>query len=163
MGNTCLVRTRSRYKDCGRCFCIMQTKRKQAYFLNHTHSQQRCCIHLILATCYGSASHLQTSLIKEKLYICICACVGVGVAGRWGRDVPPVQTCPGAHPASCKMGTGDLQYGAFRRLLYANMSSLPLSKPWPAHHSHSSSHLIQRHIPSVYYRVQPGYPINQTV
>jgi len=24
---------------------------------------------------------------------------------RWGRDFPPVQTGPGAHPASCKMGT----------------------------------------------------------
>jgi hypothetical protein len=25
---------------------------------------------------------------------------------RWGRDFPPVQTGPGAHPASCTMGTG---------------------------------------------------------
>ena len=24
----------------------------------------------------------------------------------WGRDFPPVQTGPGAHPASCKMDTG---------------------------------------------------------
>jgi len=24
----------------------------------------------------------------------------------WGRDFPPVQTGPGAHPTSCKMGTG---------------------------------------------------------
>ena len=24
----------------------------------------------------------------------------------WGRDFPPVQTGPGAHQASCKMGTG---------------------------------------------------------
>ena len=29
-----------------------------------------------------------------------------GVESRWGRDFPPVQTSPGAHPASCKMGTG---------------------------------------------------------
>jgi len=28
------------------------------------------------------------------------------VESRWGRDFPPVQTGPGAHPASCKMGTG---------------------------------------------------------
>jgi len=26
-----------------------------------------------------------------------------------GRDFPPVQTGPGAHPASCKMGTGSFQ------------------------------------------------------
>ena len=29
-----------------------------------------------------------------------------GIESRWGRDFPPVQTGPGAHPASCKMGTG---------------------------------------------------------
>ena len=28
-----------------------------------------------------------------------------GIESRWGRDFPPVQTCAGAHPASCKMGT----------------------------------------------------------
>jgi len=29
-----------------------------------------------------------------------------GIESRWGRDFPPVQTGPGAQPASCKMGTG---------------------------------------------------------
>ena len=29
-----------------------------------------------------------------------------GNESRWGRDFPPVQTSPGAHPASCTMGTG---------------------------------------------------------
>ena len=29
-----------------------------------------------------------------------------GIESRWGRDFPPVLTGPGAHPASCKMGTG---------------------------------------------------------
>ena len=29
-----------------------------------------------------------------------------GIESRWGRDFPPVQTGSGAHPASCKMGTG---------------------------------------------------------
>ena len=29
-----------------------------------------------------------------------------GIESRWGRDFPPVQTGPEAHPASCKMGTG---------------------------------------------------------
>ena len=28
-----------------------------------------------------------------------------GIESRWGRDFSPVQTCPWAHPASCKMGT----------------------------------------------------------
>ena len=29
-----------------------------------------------------------------------------GIESRWGRDIPPVQTDPGVHPASCTMGTG---------------------------------------------------------
>jgi len=28
------------------------------------------------------------------------------IESRWGRDFPPVQTDPGAHPVSCKMCTG---------------------------------------------------------
>ena len=31
---------------------------------------------------------------------------GPGIKFQWGRDFPPVQTSPGAHPASCTMGTG---------------------------------------------------------
>ena len=31
---------------------------------------------------------------------------GLGIESRWGENFPPVQTCPGAHLASCKMGTG---------------------------------------------------------
>ena len=34
---------------------------------------------------------------------------GPGIESRWGRDFPPVQTSPGAHPASCTMGTGSFQ------------------------------------------------------
>jgi hypothetical protein len=29
-----------------------------------------------------------------------------GIESRWGRDFPPVQTVPVAHPTSRKMGTG---------------------------------------------------------
>jgi len=29
-----------------------------------------------------------------------------GIESRWGWDFPSVQTSPGVHPASCKMGTG---------------------------------------------------------
>ena len=29
-----------------------------------------------------------------------------GIESRWGRDFPSVETGPGAHPGSCKMGTG---------------------------------------------------------
>ena len=29
-----------------------------------------------------------------------------GIESQWGRDFQAVQTGPGVHPASCKMGTG---------------------------------------------------------
>jgi hypothetical protein len=31
---------------------------------------------------------------------------GPGIESRWGDDFPPVQTGPGAHPASCTVSTG---------------------------------------------------------
>jgi hypothetical protein len=56
--------------------------------------------------------------IHIYIYIYICGpgiSVGIatelragrsGIESRWGRVFPPVQTGPGAHPVSCKMGTG---------------------------------------------------------
>ena len=35
-----------------------------------------------------------------------CGLDGPGIESRWGRDFIPVQTGPGTHPTSCKMGTG---------------------------------------------------------
>jgi len=29
-----------------------------------------------------------------------------GIESRWGRDFPPFRIGPGAHPGSCKVGTG---------------------------------------------------------
>jgi len=31
---------------------------------------------------------------------------GPGIESRWGRDFPPVQAGPRAHPTYCTMGTG---------------------------------------------------------
>jgi hypothetical protein len=36
------------------------------------------------------------------------------IESRWGRDFPPVQNGPGAHPSSCKMGTGSFPRGKVR-------------------------------------------------
>ena len=61
------------------------------------------------------------------LFKCICCGPGrsVGIATDYGldgpgsnpgggRDFPPVQTGPGAHPVSCKMGTGSFRGGKVR-------------------------------------------------
>ena len=39
---------------------------------------------------------------------------GPGIESLWGRDFPPVQTGPGAHPTSCTMGTGSFPGGKVR-------------------------------------------------
>ena len=71
--------------------------------------------------------------IKLKVCVCVCVCIYIcilegyyifqwagqlsrysdwlrvgrsGIESRCERDLPPVQTGPGAHPASCKMSTG---------------------------------------------------------
>jgi hypothetical protein len=70
---------------------------------------------------------LDTQGYKQKLTICKTYCFSIttmvvdpvaqsvwrislqagqsGIESRWGRDFPPIQTGPEAHPASCKMGT----------------------------------------------------------
>ena len=72
--------------------------------LNMSLSQLQFIVHLcILHTC-----------VYIYTYICIYIYVGIatdyelddpGIESRWRRDFPPVQNGPGAHPASCKMGT----------------------------------------------------------
>ena len=59
-----------------------------------------------------------------------CGMDSPGIEFRWGRDFPPVQTGPGAHPASCKMGTGSFPGVKWGRgvLLITHPLLLPL--PW---------------------------------
>ena len=53
---------------------------------------------------------------------------GPGIESRWGRDFPPVQIGPGAHPASCTMGTGSfLGVKCGRDVL---LTTHPLLVPW---------------------------------
>jgi hypothetical protein len=53
-------------------------------------------------------------ILYIHLYHGLCSSVGIetdyrlgglGIESRWGRGFSPVQTGPGAHPASCTMGT----------------------------------------------------------
>jgi len=42
-----------------------------------------------------------------------------GIESQWGaRFFAPVQTSPGAHPASCTMGTGSLSWGRVAGVLH---------------------------------------------
>jgi len=54
---------------------------------------------------------------------------GLGIESRWGaRFSAPVQTCPGAHPASCTMGTGSFQGVNSGRGV--TLTPHPLLVPW---------------------------------
>ena len=54
---------------------------------------------------------------------------GPGIESRWGaRFSAPVQTGPGAHPASCTMGTGSFQ--GVKRGRGVTLTPHPLLVPW---------------------------------
>jgi len=53
---------------------------------------------------------------------------GPGIEPRWGQDFSPIQTGPGAHAASCKMGTAPfLGVKCGRGVL---LNTRPLLAPW---------------------------------
>jgi len=74
----------------------------------------------------GGANEGFFAVIYDFYFGCICgpgSSVGIatelrpaqsGFKSRWGRDFPSVQTDPGAHPASFKMGTGSFPGGKVR-------------------------------------------------
>jgi len=52
-------------------------------------------------------------LYPQEIFLVLISVTGYGLDGsgiesRWGAKFPHVQTGPGAHPASCTMGTGSL-------------------------------------------------------
>ena len=54
---------------------------------------------------------------------------GPGINSRWGASFPaPVQTGPGAHPASCTMGTGS--FPGVKRGRGVTLTLRPLLVPW---------------------------------
>jgi hypothetical protein len=53
-----------------------------------------------------------------------------GIESRWGRDFPPVQTGHGAHPASCKMGTGSFPVVKCGRGVLLTTNPLLVPRSW---------------------------------
>jgi len=53
---------------------------------------------------------------------------GPRIESRWGRDFPPVQTVPVAHPACCKIGTGSFLGVNSGRAV--TLTPHPLLVPW---------------------------------
>ena len=53
-----------------------------------------------------------------------------GIESRWGRDFPPAQTGPEAHPVSCKMGTGSFPGVKCGRGVLLTSHSLPVPRSW---------------------------------
>jgi len=72
---------------------------------------------MLCSLCQGPFGCLLSMLLSKDYYFFICgpgSSVGIatellaglsGIESRWGRDLPPVQTSPGAHPTFCKIGT----------------------------------------------------------
>ena len=53
---------------------------------------------------------------------------GLGIESRWGRDFPPVQIGPGAHPASCTMST--VSFPGVKSGRGVTLTPHPLLVPW---------------------------------
>jgi len=53
-----------------------------------------------------------------------------GIESRWGPDFPPIQTGPGAHPASCKMGTGSIPGVKFDQGVLLTTHPLLVPQSW---------------------------------
>ena len=75
---------------------------------------ENCALLGYYAACGGNSlpmfwDNLEHGICGLGSSVCIATELRAGRSGiesRWGRDFPPVQTDPGAHPASCKTGTG---------------------------------------------------------
>ena len=106
----------------------------------HMLDENYFCIHHLKS--WGSQYNIYI-YIYIYIYVCVCVCVSgpgssVGIATDYGldspgiripvgRDFPPVQTGPGAHPASC---TGTR---SFPRVKYGRgmlLTTHPLLMPW---------------------------------
>ena len=84
--------------------------------------------------------------IYVYIYVCMCVCVcvpvssvgiatdygldGPGIESRWGRGFPPIQTVPGAHPASCTMGTGSFLWVKYGRSVTLTPHPLLVPQSW---------------------------------
>jgi hypothetical protein len=68
------------------------------------------------------------NLSKAHLSLYILWAGWSGIESRWGQDFPPVQTGPGAHPASCTMGTGFFPGAKCGRGML--LTTHPLLVPW---------------------------------
>jgi len=65
--------------------------------------------------------------------VCIATELHAGRSGNeagWGRDFPSVQTDPGAHPASYKMGTGYFSGVKCGRGVLLTTHPLPVPRSW---------------------------------
>jgi hypothetical protein len=76
-------------------YCVWQVVKNPTIISNNPVFQ---CLNITTTKSYGPGSSVG---IANEL-----RAGRSGIESWWGRDFPPFQTGPGAHPASCKMGTG---------------------------------------------------------
>ena len=90
-----------------------------------------CCVLSVYNTLYKVISHNLCSGPGSSVGIATELRAGrSGMESRWGRDFPPVQTGPGAHPASCKMGTGSFPGVKCGRGVLLNTHTLLVPRSW---------------------------------
>jgi len=63
-----------------------------------------------------------------------------GIESRWGRDFSPVQTSPGAHQSSCKMGTVSFPGVNCGRGVLLTIYFLLVPRSWKSRATHPLGH-----------------------
>ena len=119
---------------CSKAFCLTRDKtrchlRRVLIWWKESFGFCARCNSPVAAVCYrvplyffgpGSSVGIATELRAGRS----------GIESRWGRDFPPVQTGPGAHPASCKMDTGSFPGVKCGRGVLLTTHHLLVSRSW---------------------------------
>jgi hypothetical protein len=89
-------------------------------------------LHFLFHICTFNASNTKINLTNFVSYLkfLILTHRVPGIESQWGRDFPPVQTGPEAHPASCTTGTGSVSGVKCGRSVLLTTHSLLAPRSW---------------------------------
>jgi len=96
----------------------------------HTHTHTHTYIYIYIYTYVNVCTYMHPWAGQLSRYSDWLRAGRFGIESRWGRDFPPVQTGPGAHPASCKMGTGSLPGVKYGRGVLLTTHPLLVPRSW---------------------------------
>ena len=96
------------------------------FFFSRNFFKYICAFNLISSHYFG----YNVGPVAQSVYRLSCGLGGPGIESRWGWNIPTVQTGPGAHTASRKMGTGSFPGVKCGRGVLLTTHPLLGPRPW---------------------------------